>query len=201
MVFEVEKTLRDLIKVEHFDNEDATAIGAAIHSALPSACRSIQDASSILSCEQYIVGPSNKLVAKVPIQDTPRRVSVELHHSGPRGGTSKAKHQFAEQDIENEPGLPGLDIEAPADILLFLSYSLTPTRASVDRVYLMFADGIDRKKIALHRPADLQGARDTATPADAGVRGTAVKVKAPAPGERDSHAWPSTKRGDAPSST
>ena len=201
LVAEIEKTLRGLIKVEHFDCEDSTAVGAAVHSALPSACRLLPEGRSKLSCAQYEIGPSNKLTAKVQVQGTPRRVSIELHNSGPRGGTSKAKHQFAEPDIENEPGLPGLDIEAPADILLFLAYSLTPTKASVDRLHLMFADGIDRKKITLHRPADLQSEGDLAAPADTGTRGTTVKVKAPDPGERDSHAWPPTKRGDAPSST
>src|SRR3546814_2099478 len=91
----------------------ATAIGAAVHSALTSAFNSVQADCKHFSCVRYDSGPSNKLIFSVPLSGTLRRVSAELHYCGPRGGTSKAKHQFAETDIEAEPELPSFHTEAP----------------------------------------------------------------------------------------
>src|SRR3546814_379113 len=193
---EIERTLADLVKVEHFDTEDATAIGAAVHSALASAFNSVQADCKHFSCVRYDSGPSNKLIFSVPLSGTLRRVSAELHYCGPRGGTSKAKHQFAETDIEAEPELPSFHTEAPQDLLMFLSYSLTPARTKVDKLFLMFADGIDRKKIELHRPSVAETETPAAAVAATGQRGTAVKAK----GESRDARQP-TKRGDAAPST
>lgn len=198
---EVEKSLRDLVQVEHFDCEDATAIGAAVHSSLPSALHSIGLNEAQVSCVRYENGPSNKLIVAVPIEGVLRRVSVELHYCGPRGGTSKAKHQFAEHDVETEPELPNFHVEAPQDLLVFLSYSLTPTRTTVDKLFLMFADGIDRKKIQLHRLSVSENKMPSVAVERTGPRGTAVKARYRGKGEERDNVRAPTKRGDAAPST
>jgi hypothetical protein len=205
VMIEVEKTLSGLSQTEHIDMEDPAAvgaIGAVIHSALPNATERAKLQDMGLICKQYKNGPSNKLVGNIEINGKLSNVNIELHYCGPQGKTSKVKHQFAERDIEREPELPGFSIDAPEDLLLFLGYNLGPSRTKIEKLFLIFADSVDRSQIELHRLNGTGELAPIAAPVSpVAPTGTKIKIRATGLGEKRDDASATDKRRDAASSS
>ncbi len=200
LIGELEGTLADLAKVRHVDLGDPRATGSVLNGALPDAAAAANLSDHGLTVDYCENGQSNKLTGDVKIEGKDCTVSFELHLAGPRGGTSKAAHQFAAYDIESEPTLPGFEVEAPSDLLFFIACHLSGTGASVARAFLKFADKIDQRKIEIHRelPPEATGVVETA-PVD-GPSGTKVTLKR-GKGDEFKHGSKTDKRGDAASSS
>ncbi len=199
LVEQLERCLASLAAVPHFDSNDPTAVGAAIHSALPSALADSGLEEKGFALERYAQGPCYKLVSSVGATNPKRSASIELHFAGPQGGTSKSAHQFANQGDDKGQPLPGFELAAPKALLFFLAYHLTPTKTKVGELFLMFADSVDRQKIKLQRPEASHSAEPAARPADLGPENsTQVKAKKNA-ARGDERRDETTKRGDASS--
>ena len=201
---QLEQTLADFAKVQHADLNDFRAIGSVLNSSLPDAA----EAAGLSGQELYVAyfenGQSNKVVGTITFAGRDYSASLELHLCGPLGGTSKAAHQFAGYDIEQEPTFPGFELEAPPDLLFFIACHLTGTGVSFAKAYLKFADGIDQRKVELHRDVLIDSAgsaRNASTEASAaGPAGSKLTVKKP---QRDQERDGSKadKRGNAASSS
>ena len=196
LIARLEETLTGLITVPHFDPNDPAAVGSAIHSALPSAVQEAGLAAMGLTCATYDNGPSNKLTGTIASGGEDREVSLELHFAGPQGGTRKNQHQFASIEAEDAPTFEGFEHVAPKQVLLFLAYHLAPTKARVERLFLAFADGVDKKKIELQRPAaaTTSSVSTPETERTPEPKGTVVKAKSRKGEDRDVGA--PTKRGN-----
>lgn len=202
LMSQLEKTLEGLARTPHFDLADPTAIGAALHSSLPQAAIKADLSSRGLEVASYKDGPCYKIAGKIVINGTERAMSLELHIAGPRGGTSKDCHQFALTGDATAPRFPGFEIAAPDSLLFFLAYHLDATGVAVRKLYLMFADGVDRDRVELHRPEAL-AAPKTSTPVEpgSGPMGTKVALKKTVVGDTTEDGIETSKRGDAASSS
>lgn len=149
LIHQLEGTLSGLAQVKHIDLNDPRAVGSVLNSALPDAAIAASLSDHGLTVAYFKDGQSNKVTASLD----DKSVSFELHLCGPKGGTSKASHQFAGKDIEREPSLPGFVVEAPTGLLFFIGLYLRATGATVDKAFLRFADGVDQRMIEIHRPA------------------------------------------------
>lgn len=202
---ELEKTLRGLHKVDYFDLTSPAAVGAAIHSALPEAMLAGELEKLGLQTTRFETGPSFKVTGQTEVGGAARDLSFELHYAGARGGTWKGKHQFAKgAEDEFSPVLPGFEAVAPKQVLLFIAYCLAKSRVSIEKLYIAYADGIDRQKVLIPRPASASveapselPAIDTVAPAPA-VRGTLVKIKKGRKGA-EGNVGSEDKRGDGSS--
>lgn len=200
LIGELEGTLADFARVRHVELGDPRATGSVLNGALPGAAAAVNLSDHGLVINYCENGQSNKITGALGIEGKEFTVSFELHLAGPRGGTSKAAHQFAAYDIESEPTLPGFEVEAPSDLLFFIACHLSGTGASVSRAYLKFADKIDQRKIEIHRelPSEAAGMMEPA-PVD-GPLGTKVSLKK-GRGDEFKHGSETDKRGDAASSS
>lgn len=206
---ELEKTLAGLHQVSHFDLMDPAAVGAAIHSALPSAALAASLERFGLGAETFDVGPAKKVEGRIDIGGIERHVSLELHYAGPQGGTRKGRHQHAHVEGEAAPAFPGFELDAPQKVLLFLAYHLAPSKVRIEKMYLSFADGVDRLKTQVPRPepAILDTPEIAPVPAIKipsldpvpVTKGTVVKAKKARNGVEDD-AGQKSKRGDGSSS-
>lgn len=200
LIGELEGTLADFAKVRHVDLGDPRATGSVLNGALADAAAAASLSDHGLSVDYCENGQSNKITGTLLIEGKNYTVCFELHLAGPRGGTSKAAHQFAAYDIEREPTLPGFEVEAPSDLLFFIACHLSGTGASVARAYLKFADKVDQRKIEIHRESASE-ATGVAEPAPVdGPSGTKVTLKK-ARGDEFKHGSETDKRGDAASSS
>lgn len=196
---QLEQTLGDFNKVKHVDPTDLRAVGSALNAALASAADAIGLHNHGLEVVYCRNGQSNKLSGAIEFADGDHNVSFELHLSGPRGGTSKSAHQFAGNDIEQEPSFPGFEIEAPPDLLFFVACHLAPTGMSIARAFLKFADGVDQRKIEIHRSIKDSGAVSVAGgPVDGLIGSKLIKKQT---GEQEQNGSKTAKRGDAASSS
>lgn len=192
----LDETLGNLVKVPHIDANDPAAIGSVVHSSIKSAIVDTGLAELGFEHSRDMVGPGNKIAGTIDIDGKRRKVSIELHYAGPNGGTRKSRHQSAASDAE-ELEFPGFETLAPEDVLLFLAYSISAGRGRIAGAFLVYADGVDKKKFKLHRPVTVS----TAEPAGAGVpvaavsTGTKIKIKKPKVGEAGD-VRSSRKRGD-----
>lgn len=196
-----ERMLRDLVHVVHVDPQDPAAIGAVVHSALPSADLDVK--GRILKCKHTDAGPSNKLVGIVDIGGIERHVSLEWHYAGPLGGTRKSKHQHAvDVDLEEASLFDIAGVPAPENVLMFVPYYLAPSRTTIERLYLGYADGVDKRRIQLHRPmvaaAPIPASELELPAAKIAVKGTLVKAKKPRKGD-EGDVGTFDKRGDGTS--
>jgi hypothetical protein len=192
LIQQLEGTLSDLARVKHIDLNDPRAVGSVLNSALPDAAVAANLSELGLTVAYFKDGQSNKVVASLD----DKSVSFELHLCGPKGGTSKASHQFAGKDIEREPSLPGFVGEAPPGLLFFIGLYLRGTGAAVARAFLKFADGVDQRMIEIHRPAsDVSDAVLIEAPLD-GPAGSKLKIKK-AKGEEKENGSTTNKRGNA----
>lgn len=200
LICELEGTLADLAKVRHVDLGDPRATGSVLNGALTDAAAAAKLSDHGLAINYCENGQSNKITGDLEIDGKDFTVCFELHLAGPRGGTSKAAHQFAAYDIESEPTLPGFEVEAPSDLLFFIACHLSGTGASVARAFLKFADKVDQRKIEIHRelPAEATGVAEPA-PID-GPSGTKMTLKK-GRGDESKHGGKTDKRGDAASSS
>lgn len=200
LIGELEGTLADFAKVRHVSLGDPRATGSVLNGALTEAAAAAKLNDRGLSINYCENGQSNKIFGELVIDGKVFTVCFELHLAGPRGGTSKAAHQFAAYDIESEPTLPGFEVEAPSDLLFFIACHLSGTRASVARAFLKFADKVDQRKIEIHRelPGEATGAEETG-PID-GPRGTKLSLKKEK-GDEFNNGGKTDKRGDAASSS
>lgn len=200
LIGELEGTLADFAKVRHVDLGNPRATGSVLNGALTEAAVAAKLSDHGLSIKYCENGQSNKIFGEVGIDGKDFAVCFELHLAGPRGGTSKAAHQFAAYDIENEPTLPGFEVEAPSDLLFFIACHLSGTGASVARAFLKFADKVDQRKIEILRelPGEATGAVEPA-PID-GPSGTKLSLKKEK-GDEFNHGGKTDKRGDAASSS
>ena len=200
LLTELEKLLAGLGGVQHFDLTDPSALGSAIHSALPSAVAAARLRDVGWEIKTALAGPGNKLVCKGPSDSPMRDVAIEVHLSGPRGGVGKSKHQYAAAAECASGYLPGFEIEAPASGLMFLGLYPDAAFTRISAAYLMYADGVDRRCVELDlRREDAAGERKDSEPAVAkSVPGSKVKVKETAREKRDARS--KNKRGDGSSS-
>lgn len=157
LLTELEKTLAGLARAEHVDLSDLRAVGSVLNSALMDAAETASVCDLGLRVVHVRNGRSNKIEGVVEFDGRVSRVSFELHLCGPQGGTSKEAHQFAGFDIEAEPTLPGFRTEAPEDVLLFVACNVSGSGTRISRAFLKFADGVDRRKIELHRDIPAAG--------------------------------------------
>lgn len=178
LMTELEETLRGLASVQHFDLLDPTAVGSALHSALPSAFENCGIGKYGFVLQHCSKGPCYKIIADIKYEDSVKKVNMELHCSGPKGGTSKSTHQFINRDIDEFPEFPGFDSEVSECLLFFIGYHLDGIKTSIRSLYLIFADGVDRKSIMLHRPLadELQG-KGISPSLPSGPVGTKLKPK------------------------
>lgn len=197
---ELNKTLRDLSKVEHFDSSDPASIGAALHGALPSVLNSAEVQKSGLSVRRCVKGPGNKIHAVIHLETCDRDAVIELHYAGPLGGTRKSRHQLASVDINDEPFFPNFGDVAPDSLLFFLSYSLNGTSTEIARLHLMYADGVDRSKVRLFELEEATSTTEELMPA-AAIAGARLNVKTKALGEAHRNGREKHKRRDGTPST
>lgn len=197
----LEHTLRDLATVSYFDANDPTAIGSALHSALPQAFKEAELSKWGLDVQLCKTGPCYKIIGRMTAGAEMHDISIELHYAGPQGGTSKTRHQFANADVDEAPWFPGFDLVAPETLLCFLAYYLDGAKVRVDKLFLIFADGIDRKRVQLYRPA-ASASKPIAAPVPlASPSGAKLKIKGKARGDSSEHVSKTDKRGDAASSS
>ncbi|WP_165792303.1 hypothetical protein [Thalassospira lohafexi] len=191
-------TLRGLAQTEHFDLDDRAAVGNALHSSLPSAFAASELGSEGFKLIKDVVGPGNKIVAKVEIEGEERSVCLELHNAGPQGGTRKKKHQYASEDVAVEPRFQGFDVVAPKRLLLFLAYHLNGVRTAVESLHLVFSDGVDRRSIQLFKADESYVAQSAPVqPQKMPEVGSALKIRERALGEANKHARKANKRRNA----
>jgi len=200
LIGELEGTLADFARVRHVDLGNPRATGSVLNGALTEAAVAAKLSDHGLSINYCENGQSNKIFGELGIDGKKFTVCFELHLAGPRGGTSKAAHQFAAYDIESEPTLPGFEVDAPSDLLFFIACHLSGTGASVARAFLKFADKVDQRKIEILRelPGEATGAAEPA-PID-GPSGTKLSLKKEK-GDEFNHGGKTDKRGDAASSS
>ncbi len=199
LLTELEKLLTGLGNVQHYDLTDLSALGSAIHSSLPSAVAAAELRELGWEIRTAPSGPGNKLICRGPVGSPMRDVVLEVHLAGPRGGVSKSKHQFASAAGAASGYLPGFEIEVPESGLMFLGLYPDAAFTRISAAYLMYADGVDRRCIALKLDRDaVAGERKASEPApEKGVPGTKIKVKTTAREKRD--AGSEDKRGDGSS--
>ena len=181
------------------------AIGSVLNSALPAAAQEAGIEKDGLEVKYCRNGQCNKISGHVKSGGETFPVSLELHLSGPRGGTTKSKHQFAFSepavcDIERQPSLIDFDVNAPERLLLFVACHLSGTGVAVSRAYLKFADGVDQRMIELYRPAEGASKASADVGPEQGPRGAILKVKRPE-GDKKEDGIKTDKRGDAASSS
>jgi hypothetical protein len=192
LIGQLEATLSDLARVRHVDLTDPRAVGSVLNSALPEAAVAADLLNHGLEVTYFRDGQSNKVSGT--IED--KQISFELHLCGPHGGTSKASHQFAGQDIEREPSLPGFVAEAPAGLLFFIGLHLSGTGAAVARAFLKFADGVDQRMIEIHRATQTASDEIVAHMPAEEPAGTKLTIKKPK-GEQTENGSTTDQRGDA----
>lgn len=152
---ELDLTLQGLARTAHFDLDDDGAVGSAVHSALPRAVEAAASAGADgIVFKRSLIGPGNKIFGTADIGGGPKPFSAEFHLAGPKGGTGKGAHQFAGLDGP----LTGYlfdefeDFEDPSGtLLLFVAYMLSPSRTTVQRAWLVIADGLSKEKIELRQ--------------------------------------------------
>lgn len=199
LLTQLEILLAGLSTVQHFDLTDPSALGSAIHSALPSAVVAARLRDLGWEIKTAPAGPGNKLICKGPGDGAMRDVVLEVHLAGPRGGVGKSKHQYASEAAGASGYLPGFEVEAPASFLMFLGLYPDAAFTRFSAAYLMYADGKDRRCVKLDLPRDdAAEVRKGSEPAvNKGVPGSKVQVKKTARENRD--AWSKNKRGDGSS--
>jgi hypothetical protein len=196
---ELEGSLVDLAKVRHADLEDQRAVGSVLNSALSRAAEASglsEEGLSVVYCRN---GQSNKVTGKLALDGKDHETCFELHLSDPRGGTSKSQHQFADYDIEQEPTLPGFELEAPSSLLFFIACHLSGTGAAITRAFLKFADGVDQRKLEIHRSTPAMASAVAQSPHE-GPAGSKLTIKKPK-GDQVQDGSEADKRGDAASSS
>lgn len=202
LIDELERTLKGMASVPHVDMMDLRAVGSVLNCALPEAAAEFSRHG--LEIAHFNDGKSNKIAGSIEVDGVERPVNIELHLSGPKGGTSKSMHQLAGCviepgcDIDREPSLPGLVIDAPPDLLFFLACHLSPTGVSVARSFFKFADGVDQRMIELHRPVSTNKAGNASDPSVHEPKGAKLRIKKPK-GEKEENGSATNKRGDAAS--
>jgi len=201
LMAEMELLLKDLAKATHFDLTDPTAVGAALHGALPHAFLAADISRFGLSLEHCKNGPCYKITGEFLLDEAVRHLSIELHHAGPQGGTSKTRHQFASSDVEGAPQFPGFETEAPESLLFFLAYHLDGAGTAISRLFLTFADGVDRKKIRVHKADGFEERIDEVPESGVGPEGAKLKIKEKAGGKAAEYVNQTTKRRDDSSSS
>ena len=102
----------------------------------------------------------------------------------------KKRYQFALSkpaacDIEREPSLFQIDMDAPGSLLLFVACHLDGTCMSISRAYLKFADGVDQHMIEMHRPVWEEPKVSSDNGPEQDLRGTTLKVKKSTGGKKD----------------
>lgn len=204
LVTEIERMLGRLVLVPHLDPTDASALGSNIHSALPNAVAASGLAASGWSVKTVRQGPGNKLICTANIGGKSYDVCLEVHLAGPRGGVGKDAHQFVAAAAGMTGLFPGFEIEAPASFLLFLGLYVDATCTTVEKAYLMYADKIDKRCIAIDLPPATDTGSTGAEPAppmespvpaaSKKIPGSKVKVKKTAQENRD--VGSKDKRGD-----
>ncbi|KEJ91073.1 hypothetical protein [Sulfitobacter donghicola] len=205
LIEELEKSLSSLAGTPHVDISCPRAVGSVLNCALPSASLAAGLGDQDLEVTYCRNGQCNKLSGEIEIAGSTYKVSLELHLSGPRGGTTKKKHQFAKSDvavcdIEQQPLLLEYDVEAPDRLLFFIACHLSGTGVSIARAYFKFADGVDQRMLEIHRPDALPMAAPKQAGPDEGPLGTIMKVRKPE-GEKKEDGIKTNKRGDAASSS
>lgn len=196
LIGQLEATLADFAGVQHVNLTDPRAVGSVLNGALPNAAEAASLVDHGLEVTYFRDGQSNKVVGSLEVAGEERSVSFELHLSGPRGSTSKAAHQFAGYDIEREPTFPEFEVEAPPDILLFIACHLSGTGVSIARAFLKFADGVDQRKIEIHRSAPPMTAGVVEPVPVNGPAGAKLTIKKPK-GELTKNGSTTDKRRDA----
>lgn len=200
LIEQLESTLSDLTRVRHINLSDSRAVGSVLNSALSDAAIAAQLSDYGLSVRYFRDGQSNKITGSLQLAGKEHPVSFELHLSGPRGGTSKMAHQFVDWDVERAPSLPGFEIEAPAGLLLFIACHLSGAGARVAQAFLKFADGIDQRKIEIHRVAPPETAAVVEAAPMEGPSGAKLRIKKPR-GDQIENGSSTDKRRDAASSS
>lgn len=202
LMTQLELTLGGLSAAPHFDLGDPAAVASAIHAALPQAAIEAgltAHGFCVRSCE---VGPANKICGGVVIGGQKLELSLELHLADRRGRTRKNCHQFAGLGVEGAPYFPGFELDAPPSLLFFLAYQLGPTGTRIERVHLVFADGVDRKMIELHREfVDTAAAHTAPAEAAEAAVGSKIKVRQRAKGDGADDGREADQRGNAAPST
>ncbi len=195
---ELEKTLRGLVEVAHFNSSDPASVGNTLHGALEDAVLAAEVEAKGLRAIFNRSGPCFKLEGAFEEGAKTVKFSAELHLAGPKGATGKRCHQYASTALENQPDLPGLEADAPQVMLLFLGYHLSASATSVSRLFAIYADGIDRKKVELVRPtaAGVDGREngDADTEPDIGAK---VSIKGSVSGEKRTDGLEDAERRDA----
>ena len=142
-------TLEAAVFIPHFDAADEGAIGSIIHASLEGAALDSDLHEYGLELAHYRKGPARKVTGQIAVLGVDYRINAEFHIGGPKGGTSKSAHQFAPDECFT-PDLFGLDKEQD-ETLLFIVYFLNEARSQIDRLFIVFADGVGREKIELRR--------------------------------------------------
>ncbi|WP_394198889.1 hypothetical protein [Litoreibacter albidus] len=205
LIEELESTLASMATAPYFDISCPRAVGSALNCALPDAAIAANLDGSGLEVTYCRNGQCNKLSGEFLVSGIAYKVSLELHLSGPRGGTAKKKHQFAKCDvtvcdIEQQPSLIEYDVEAPSRLLFFIACHLSATCVSIARAYFKFADGVDQRMLEIHRPTEALSATEIGTGLDLGPSGSTLKIKKPQ-GEKKEDGIETNQRGDAASSS
>lgn len=206
LIEQLETTLTGLSRVPFVDMSDPRGVGSVLNGALRDAATQADLTTHGMEVVHVTDGRSNKIIARLPHGGIEHDVSFELHLCGPRGGTSKAAHQnagsdFTICDIEEQPSLIPYDVPAPDRLLFFLACFLNGTGVKVAKAFIRFADGVDKRMIEIHRPAELAaGAVYGEDPVVDGPIGSKLKINKPM-GERDENGSKIDKRGDAASSS
>lgn len=206
LIEQLEATLAGLSRVPFVDMTDLRGVGSVLNGALRDAAIDAELGAHDMEVVHFTDGRSNKVVARLPLDEVVHDVSFELHLCGPRGGTSKSTHQnagcdFSVCDIEEQPSLIPYSVPAPGQLLFFLACYLSGTGVRIAKAFIRFADGVDRRMVEIHRPAALtSGAADASDPAQYVPVGARIKIKKPM-GEQEENGGKTDQRGDAASSS
>lgn len=198
LLTQLEDTLGDFSRIRHIEPTDLRAVGSTLNAALANAADAASISDHGLEINYCRNGQSNKMSGSIQVGGDAYKVSLELHLCGPQGGTSKSAHQFAGYDVESEPTFPGFEVEAPPDILLFVACHLAPTGASISRAFLKFADGMDQRKIEIHRHSTDSAIGFVAESPVDGPAGAKITLKKPK-GEEEQDGSKTAKRRHAAS--
>ena len=180
----LENTMESFANVPHVDTECRRSMGSVLNAALPSAAKESGLENKDIQIKYCSKGRCNKISGHLITEGKKIPINMEIHLCGARGGTMKKKHQFAFSkpetcDVDREPSLFDIDMDAPNDLLFFIAYYLNGTNTSVSRVYLKFADGVDQRMVEMHRPVEEKTKVSSEDGPDQGPHGTMLKIKKP----------------------
>ena len=120
LLSELENSLASLASVPHMNIECPRAIGSVLNSALPAAAQEAGIEKDGLEVKYCRNGQCNKISGHVKSGGETFPVSLELHLSGPRGGTTKSKHQFRSEEhtSSRNPPYATLNVSRRLSILM-----------------------------------------------------------------------------------